>query len=233
MIRLHYLQHAAFEGPARIQDWAHRKGHVLSGTRVDETQDFPSMQSFDWLVILGGPMNVYEEEKYPWLKEEKAFIKDAIRNKKVVLGVCLGAQLIADALGGHVYKNHHKEIGWYPVFLTPKAKKSPVFGKLPESFEVFHWHGDTFDLPAGCVRMLESEACVNQAFEYETRVFGLQCHFESSSDSIESLVKNCGNELVRGKFIQSQEEILALPRKLEPLGKYLNIFLDSMEFGAK
>jgi GMP synthase (glutamine-hydrolysing) len=233
MIRLHVLQHVAFEGPARIEDWARRKGHILSGTRVDQTQDFPSMGSFDWLVIMGGPMNIYEEDLHPWLAEEKKFIRAAIDAGKVALGICLGAQLVADVLGGHVYKNHHKEIGWHPVFLTPKARKSPVFGGLPENFEAFHWHGDTFDLPPQAVRMIESEGCLNQAFEYDGRVFGLQCHLESSPESVGALVERCGDELVQGKFIQDKRQILSSPDHFKRLETYLDIFLDSIETNTR
>ena len=140
------------------------------------------MSDFDWLIILGGPMNIYEEDKYPWLSKEKEFIHQAIASDKIVLGICLGAQLMADVLGGKVQRNVHREIGWFPVKLMPESKASRIFRVLPEEFMALHWHGDTFELPPGAVHTAESQACKNQAFELG-KAIGLQFHLESSLDS--------------------------------------------------
>lgn len=107
------------------------------------------MKDFDWLIIMRGSMNIYEEEKYPWLAVEKKFIARTIESGKIVLGICLGSQLIADVLGGRVSRNKYRELGWFPVTLTKEAKDSPVFSALPARFNVFQWHGDTFKIPQG------------------------------------------------------------------------------------
>jgi GMP synthase-like glutamine amidotransferase len=229
MIKIHYLQHVPFEGLSNIESWAVKRGCRISATRLYADEKLPGTDDFDWLVIMGGPMNIYEEKKYPWLVREKQFIEKAIAADRIVLGICLGSQLIADVLGGRVYKNREKEIGWYPVRLTEEAKKSTLFARLPESFTAFHWHGDTFDIPAGCLRTVESEGCSHQAFEYNRRVVGLQFHLESSMESIELLVQNCADELVAGKYIQTSREILAEQRALQEIEETMTLFLDSIE----
>ena len=227
-MKIHYLQHVPFEDPANILVWAENRGHTVSKTLLYDGAVLPPMDDFDWLVIMGGPMNIYEEESHPWLVEEKKFIEQAISGGKTVLGICLGAQLIADILGGRVYKNKYKEIGWYPVALTGEAKNSPVFGALPDKFTAFHWHGDTFDLPPGAVRVAESEGCANQGFEYDGRVIGLQFHLESSLESIKRLIRHCSAELVEGKYIQNPAEMLSQNGNLAEIRGVMNLLLDNM-----
>lgn len=226
---MHYLKHVPFEDMANIGVWAKDKGHILSKTEFYNNDTLPQMEDFDWLIILGGPMNIYEEKTYPWLASEKEFIAQAIAAKKPVLGICLGAQLIADVLGAKVKRNDFTEIGWFPVTLTRDAKSSQVFTNLPEKFMAFHWHGDTFEIPSGAVRVAESEGCKNQAFVYNDRVIGLQFHIEYSLESINSMLDNCGDELVDGKFIQNEEEILGLKENLKETNHLLNSLLDNIE----
>ena len=114
-MRIHSLEHEPFEGLANIEVWAKSRGYSISRTLLFNNEELPDISDFDWLVIMGGSMNIYEEEKYPWLREEKDFIAEAIAAKKIVLGVCLGSQLAADVLGGRVSRNKYKEIGWFPV----------------------------------------------------------------------------------------------------------------------
>ena len=230
-LRIHYLQHVPFEGPANIADWANQNGCTFTGTQIySEDAQLPAFDDFDWLIILGGPMNIYEEENYPWLITEKLFIEHAILNGKKVLGICLGAQLIADSLGSKVYSNHTKEIGWFPVVLTKEAKESHLFGCFPEKFSPFHWHGDTFDLPPGAVRMAENETCLNQAFIYDMgRVCGLQFHLEYSIVSIEDMMKYCGEELVHGKYIQKDEDVLKNDLAVTESYILLTCLLDGMK----
>lgn len=140
-MKIHYLQHVPFENLANIELWARSKNYTISKTLLFNNDALPKTSDFDWLIIMGGPMNIYEDKKYPWLLKEKKFIEKAIADKKIVLGICLGAQLIVDVLGGAVYKNNYKEIGWHPVSLTKGTKNSSVFGKLPDKFIAFHWHG--------------------------------------------------------------------------------------------
>jgi GMP synthase (glutamine-hydrolysing) len=137
--------------------------------------------------------------------------------------------LIADVLGAKVKRNSFTEIGWFPVNLTHESKCVPIFTTLPEKFTVFHWHGDTFDIPPGAVRVAQSGACKNQAFVYKDRVIGLQFHLEYSLESIKRMLENCGDELVGGEFIQKEDEILAKKGSLRETGILLNSMLDNIE----
>lgn len=228
-MRVHAIQHVPFEDLARIQVWAERKGYPISRTHLFDGGKLPAMTEFDWLVVLGGPMNVYEERKYPWLIQEKRFIEKAIDQGKVILGICLGAQLLADVLGAKVSGNSYKEIGWHPVKLTKEAEDSTVFHGLPHEFTPFHWHGDTFDLPQGAVRIAQSEGCLNQAFEYHERVIGLQFHLESTRASIKRLIENCGDEIEEGKYVQLSNQMLSQGHFLSELEFLMTQFLNNME----
>jgi len=228
-MHIHYLQHVPFEDLANIAIWAKEKGHHVSSTMFFHEGLLPSLDAFDWLIIMGGPMNIYEEDKYPWLREEKTFIKQAIASQKVVLGICLGAQLIADVLGAKVYKGRYKEIGWFPIKLTSEAKKTIVFRNFPDKFVAFHWHGDTFDIPSGAIRIAESEACPNQGFVYNERVVALQFHLESSHESINRLVKHCADELEDGRYIQTSEEMFDSENNFQTVNKLLQLLLENLE----
>jgi len=161
--------------------------------------------------------------------QEKKFIIEAIMHKKIVLGVCLGSQLIADALGGKVSRNKYKEIGWFPVSFTKEARNSQVFNTLPGRFTAFHWHGDTFRVPPGAMRIAESEGCASQAFDYRGRVIGLQFHLEYSKESINLMFQNCGSEIVDGKYIQKQDEIISQCNNVQETNLILNLLLDNIE----
>ncbi len=152
-------------------------------------------------------MGVHDEHKHHWLKAEKRFIGEMIDAGKRVLGICLGAQLIAEVMGAQVYKNTSREIGWFPVARSDSALLSGIGRALPERFYAFHWHGDTFDIPDGAVRIAESEACRNQGFVYDNRVVGLQFHLEATPDSVRMLLDNCREDLDGSRFVQSEEEI--------------------------
>ena len=213
---------------AHIEVWAERRGSTISGTKLFSGEQLPSIDDFDWLVIMGGPMGVYDEGQYTWLVDEKKFIEKAIIAEKKVLGICLGAQLIAAVSGAKVYKNEYKEIGWFDVCKTPEADKSRVLAKLPESFRPLHWHGDTFDLPTGARKLAQSSACSNQAFELGERVIGLQFHLESTLDSISGLITNCSEELTGGQFIQNAEQIIAQNNNVKRINQLMEILLDNM-----
>jgi GMP synthase (glutamine-hydrolysing) len=208
-MRIHYIQHVPFEGPASIAKWAETHAHTMTATCAYHDPVFPEVSEFEWLIIMGGPMNIYEEDKYPWLTKEKNIIRQSIDSGKIVIGICLGAQLIADVLGADIYPNQHKEIGWFPVELTSEGKALKISGWLPSKFLALHWHGDTFDLPNGAVHLLKSEGCQNQAFLYNGKILGLQFHLESTPKSVNDLVQNCINEIVPGTYIQTVENILS------------------------
>jgi GMP synthase-like glutamine amidotransferase len=222
-MRAHYLQHVTFEDIGSIESWLKINGYEISNTKLFEAADFPSLEDIDLFVIMGGPMSVNDEDKYPWLIREKKFIYEAIKSDKAVLGICLGAQLIAAALGAMVYQNPMKEIGWFPVCGIPTSDKS-VFC-FPESLKVFHWHGETFDLPAGATRLAASAACKNQGFQLGKKVIALQFHLETTPESARLLVHNCREELVPGAFIQTDDEILSVGPETYQL---INHFMDNI-----
>ncbi len=204
-MRVHYLQHEPYESLGCIDDWINKKGYSLSATRFFKDTNLPGLSDFDFLIVMGGPMGVYDDDKYPWLKEEKDFIKSSISNNKIVLGICLGSQLVANTLGAKVYKNKFKEIGWFPISIKNEHK---FFIDFPNEVEVFHWHGDTFNLPNGAVHIAESSVCKNQAFVFNNRVVGLQFHFEVTMNSIKEMLNNGSEELIPGKYIHSAKEII-------------------------
>jgi len=209
MKRVHYFQHVPFETLGSIETWMHDRGYALSVTRLfDQRFRWPSLADVDWLVVMGGPMNVDEEHLHAWLREEKKMIARAVHSGKVVLGICLGAQLIASALGAAVRPNGHKEIGWMPVRLSPMVRRHPLFEGFPERWSTFHWHGDTFDLPAGAVPLASSDACPNQGFILGDRVVGLQFHLEMTASAVRGLVEHCAAELIQDRYIQGRDQIL-------------------------
>jgi len=196
---------------------------------VYEYDPYPTLSDVENLIIMGGPMGVGDDQIYPWLKSEKAYIRKAIQKNKIVVGVCLGAQLIAMVLGAKVYPNPHKEIGWFPVHKTPQAHNTSIGKILSESFMAFHWHGDTFDIPKGAVHLAESKVCKNQAFVYLNRVIALQFHLESTQSSIESLIQNCRDELISAPHIQTADQIRKGYHQIESLNtimvKLMNCFI--------
>ena len=177
-MRVHWLQHADFEDLGCIAPWLAARGCEVSQTRLYAGETPPRAENFDWLIVMGGPMNIYEYERHPWLNAEKALIGQTVEQGKKLLGICLGAQLIADVLGGPVTRNAHSEVGWFPLQRAPAAHGSKFFGDFPQRFHAFHWHGDTFALPPGTQGLMRSEACANQAFEKDGRIAAIQFHLE-------------------------------------------------------
>ncbi len=231
-MRIHCIQHVPFEGPASIAAWAEARGHGVTTSRLDRGEAMPDIGSLDWLLVMGGPMSVHEEERYPWLAAEKTFIRQVIEAGKTIIGVCLGGQLIAAALGAGIRKAPRKEIGWFPVSLTPQARGSVFGDALPERFLAFHWHGDTFDIPQGAARLAETQACANQAFLYQGRVLGLQFHLEATPGSIAELVAHCADDLVPGPFVQTGEAIRAGAEECSQLNERLWRLLDRLPVPA-
>ena len=208
-MRIQVLQHVPFEGPAGIADWAASRGHPLTITHLYRGDTLPALDTFDRLAVMGGPMGIYDEQDHPWLVPEKAFLAAAIQAGKTIVGVCLGAQLLADCLSARVIHNAHKEIGWLPIELTPEALADPVFGPLAPGLTVYHWHGDTFPLPPGAVHLARSAGCEHQAFLHLGRVLGLQFHIETTPESLAALVTHCADEIVPGPYVQDAATMLA------------------------
>jgi GMP synthase-like glutamine amidotransferase len=207
-MRIHFIQHVAYESPGYLLQWAAEQNHTVTFTRMFEATVFPSIEDFDWLIVMGGPMGVYDEDKFSFLESEKAFIRSVINAGKKVLGICLGSQLVAEALGAKVYPHIQKEIGWWPVKKTANGKTNPVLENLPDEYVTFHWHGDTFDLPPASVHLLQSDACPHQAYLYKDQVMGLQFHMEAIPDLVKAMVANGRSELVPDNWIQSEKDIL-------------------------
>jgi GMP synthase (glutamine-hydrolysing) len=227
-MHIHYLQHVAFEDAANIAVWGRERGHELTGTRMDLDEPLPDADAIDWLVVMGGPMNVDEHAAYPWLVREKGFIRRVIDRGTRVLGVCLGGQLISTVLGGRVVPNVRKEIGWFPIRFTDEAAGHRVFGRFPRQVTAFHWHGDRFSIPSGGVRLAGSEGCDNQAFQFGRRCLALQFHWDYSRESVETMIAHCGHELAAAPGIQQPGEMLAQPERFKVIRKMLFEMLDGM-----
>ncbi len=229
-MRIHWLQHVPFEGLGSIEPWVVNKGYSLECTRLYAGEKPPCPDDYDWLIVMGGPMNIYQEAEYRWLIEEKLCIKRAIKSGKKVLGICLGAQLIADALQARVFSTERREIGWFKVNLLKYADIYHVFSEFSLNFPAFHWHGDAFGIPEGAQRVAESDACANQAFVYGKSVVALQFHLETTAESAAALIKNCGEDLLQdGDYVQTPEQILSESSRFDELNNLMSQLLDNMD----
>ncbi len=186
-MRIHWLQHVPFEDLGCIAPILIGQGHSLSATPwYVDTPAVPAPDAFDALIVMGGPMGVADEAQYPWLSGEKRLIRAALDAGKPVLGICLGAQLIAHVLGAPVTRNPEPEIGWFDVERTDAGRGHPLLAGIPERMRVFHWHGDTFDLPDGAVHLASTPVCAHQAFSLGPRVLALQFHLEATAGDLET-----------------------------------------------
>jgi GMP synthase-like glutamine amidotransferase len=201
------FQHESFEGPFAVLDWLEENGFEVNFTHLYRNESLPKQDEVDWLILMGGPMSVNDEKELPWLAEEKKFIKNCIEAGKKVVGVCLGSQLIASSLGCKVYPGKNKEIGWFPI--TREGNHS----SLPTKIKVFHWHGETFDLPVGATLIASSKACNNQIFLYGDNVLAMQCHLEMTPEAIAGMFDNCSDEIVHAPYIQTIDDMIAGTQK--------------------
>jgi GMP synthase-like glutamine amidotransferase len=190
------IKHVEFEGPGRFLPIFESLNYTVSYCNM-WTESLPDITHHDIILVMGGPMSVNDTEDYPWLESEKQFIRSAIDAGKKVIGVCLGAQIIASALGEPVYLGDEKEIGWYPVRFNNNSLHF-----------VFHWHGETYDLPVGAELVASSAAFENQIFAYRNNVLAFQCHLEMDGATLKSIVDNCREELTGGRFIMSEKQIM-------------------------
>jgi len=197
-MRYHSLIHVAFETPGLLAGDLRNRGHELRTTAPYAGETLPAAGDFDALIVMGGPMSVHDEAEFPWLRAEKELISVAIRERKKVLGICLGAQLIAAVCGAKVYRNLVKEIGWFPVRWVETGSETLYF----------HWHGETFDLPPGAELLASTDACTNQAFRIGDRVMGIQFHPEVTPAIIKGMIDNEGWELVEAPYVQCADQIL-------------------------
>ncbi len=209
-----------------IKNWAEISGYRLACTNLKKGDPLPELHDFDMLAVMGGPMSVHDEDDFPWLKEEKIFIRNAIDAGKAVIGICLGAQIIAEVTGGEVEACDKKEIGWYPITLTPEGRHNPIFSHLPVSLVVFHWHGEAFSLPPRAKLIASSEANPNQVFVIGDNVIGMQCHFEITPDSVRLMAEKGSDELVASDYVMGKDEIIRNSFHSDNLNKYMFKILD-------
>jgi len=225
-MRVHVFQHVPFEGIGSIQAWLDRHGITPGYTRFFAGETPARDLAADLLIVMGGPMSVNDTAAYPWLHAEIEFIAAAVTAERPVLGICLGAQLIARALGSRIYPHAVKEIGWFPVRATP-SPRTGVAGALPGECLAFHWHGETFDLPPGAVNLLTSSACAHQAFQAGDTVLGLQFHLETTEETAAALVRNCPQDLAPGPCVQPAADILADATRFASANALMDDLLDA------
>lgn len=225
MKRIHVIQHVPFETPAHIGRWAGERGLELEIVRLFDGVAPPDADDVEALVLMGGPMSVHDEMLFPWLAAEKRLVERVLRLERPVLGVCLGAQIIADVLGARVHRNRFQEIGWYRTEPTAEGRSHPRF-PVGDAFTPLHWHGETFDLPAGTVHLARSAACEQQAFAWGARVLGLQFHLEMTPEGIQDLITNCAGEMGSGPYVQSPEQMIAAGGHVAAAHAMLEALLD-------
>jgi GMP synthase-like glutamine amidotransferase len=232
-MHVHYLKHVPFEGLGSMENMFVQRGCKLSRTCMYEDQSFPSIHDMDALIVMGGPMGVADDHQYPWLTLEKEFIESVIKRDISVLGICLGAQLIANVLGAAVVKNTHEEIGWFPVNRVDGQQGGLMDSRLealPVSFDALHWHSDTFDIPDGASNFISSAACTNQGFTYGDATLALQCHLEMLPSTVQAIYQECGSADKTGTYITSLSDMLAPADKFQHASKILENILEAFIF---
>jgi GMP synthase-like glutamine amidotransferase len=212
-MRIHCLHHSHLGGEIYLPVWAAEKGYRWTSSVVPAVPSLPAPDDLDCLMVLGGPMSAWEEDRHPWLTAEKRLLEALIVAGKPILGICLGAQLLADVLGARTYAGAHKEIGWQRVEATPESRAHPVGAVLPDAFETFLWHADSFDIPDGATHMAWSAAYASQAFVRE-RVLALQFHLEVRPDWVRRIATRDIAELVQSAHVQSLQTVLGKPANL-------------------
>lgn len=229
-MRWHCLQHLPDEGPGYAATWLAAHGHSLTFTRLFEPSPiFPALAEFDGLLILGGAMSVYAEDEFPWLAPEKAFLQTTLQAGKITLAICLGAQLVAQALGGEVRPNPEPEIGFWTVRFSAKALTHPLLRGWPDKATVLHWHADTFTVPPGAVRVGMSAGCAAQGYVWGDGIIGLQFHPEMTEEMVEKLINFENHEATEeAEFIQTAPQIRSKLKSVWKGRKLLETLLENM-----
>lgn len=227
-MKIEVFQHVPFEGIGSMEAWFEARHMDIHYTRFFAGDNPLPPEESDGLVIMGGPMSVHDTDKYPFLATEPEHIRASIEAGKPVLGVCLGAQLIALALNARVYPHVRAEIGWFPVEMIQEAEPSLLANVMPVLAEVFHWHGDTFDIPAGAVHLARSKACENQAFSYSNHVLALQFHMEATRELVNGICVHVGHQVSPGPYVQLPEEFLADPERFLRMRAWMDGVLNEL-----
>ena len=225
-MRIHYIEHAFFESPGVIEKWARDRGHEFGRTQSYANDKLPEASDVDFLLVLGGPQSPIRIQEYPYLTAEIKFISAMIARNRPVVGLCLGAQLIAEALGARTRKSPEKEVGVFPIQLTDDGRKDPLFEGFPAEFDVMHWHNDMPDIPEGATLLARSAGCPHQAFRFGDRTYGFQFHMEISGESIVPLLENAAGDLTPGKYTRTAAEILSFD--FEPMNRRMTRVLDRL-----
>ena len=235
-MRLHLLEHDPIDiRQNNITTWAEKKGYAVSYTDVFTGAEIPSRNDFDWLIVMGGSQHAWEEQQHPWLADEKRFISEALSADKIILGICFGAQLLAEALGGRVFPNEKVEIGWYSVRLSAEGKQSFLFKNVPDRFLTFHWHSDHFSLPPGCAGLAYSEPTPYQAYTHKDhRIACLQFHPEYTIELVRFFAKEYGHEWKKDRYVAGKEAVLSKSGQIPETYWLMELLLDNMdrEFGG-
>ncbi len=201
---LYVIKHVPEEGAGIFECFFTEKPITIMASSLD----FPEPKKDDMFIIMGGPMGVYEKNEYPFIKKELDFIKKCADKNSKILGICLGAQMIAESLGGKVYKGHTKEVGWYNIEHTEYAKNDEIFNLFPQSMYVFQWHQDTFDLPKEAIRLAKNHNYENQAFKIGRNIYGLQYHIEVTDEILKDWFpeeKTNNHYIDKDKMIEAQK----------------------------
>lgn len=232
-MRVHFVIHESFESAGAYQPWAATRGHTVSGTHVYSGEAVPeSADGFDMLVVFGGPQSprtTLAECPYFDSKAEQRLIRQAIEAGCIVVGICLGSQLIGEALGAEVQQSPNKEIGHYPITLTAAGLEHPLVSHIGSPLTVGHWHNDMPGLTADTVILAESAGCPRQIVQYRDKVYGFQCHMEFTADAVEGLIQHSEQELAEAEgkpFIRSAEEMRA--HDYREMNQKLWAFLDKL-----
>ncbi len=209
-MRIQLIEHDPedFSG-TNISLWAADRGYRVNQIYVCNNEELPPADSFDWLMVMGGSQQAWDERATPWLQEEKAFLSDTLAAGKIILGICFGAQLLAEALGGKLFPNPQKEIGWHEVSLNREGQESFLFQDIPSDFVTFHWHSDHFSLPRNCTRLACSKATENQAFVDKDRpLVGLQFHPEYTRDMVTYYAREHSQDWTSDDYVSPKDEVL-------------------------
>lgn len=223
-MRIHCIIHAEFESPGVISTWAKEKGHMFSEIHTYRGDKLPEINLFDFLIVMGGPQSPLHIDKWPYLQDEIHLIKKSVDANKPILGICLGAQLIAESLGAKTERSPHREIGVFPMELLPDASRDPLFSKLPQTFSAMHWHNDMPGIPKGARLLAKSAGCPRQAFSIGDRIYGLQCHLEMTKQNISDMIVHCEKELSTDLYVDSKLQLLN--HDLQDINNKMFIMLD-------
>lgn len=225
-MRTHWLQHVEYEGLGALEPRLLARGAHLSRTRLFAGEPLPAVDDIDFLVVLGGPMSVNDEAQLPWLADEKALLRAAITRGIPVLGICLGAQLMASALGAMVGPSPEREVGWWPVEAVPPppAPPFPVF-PFPARVEALHWHGEAFALPSGAVHLARSAGCPHQAMQAGPRAIGLQFHPEADPEWARAVHAHSPGSFAPGPYVMRPTDLFA---ELAARCRAGNLLLDNL-----